>query len=128
MHPGAVRQHAHVGFPADVAGVDAQLADAVFRGHDGQGMVKVNIRHQGAGRAVHQVAHGLGTGHVVHAHPHQVAARGVQGTDLGQGLFHIPGVGVGHGLHPYRVVATHDQPAHGYLARFVHPVSLRLCE
>ena len=107
---GAVRHPAHLVCPANVAGVDAHFVDAVLHGGDGQGVVKVNVRHQGHRAGVHQCANRPGARPVVHRHAHQVAPRRCQPLDLIQGGGHVPGVRVGHGLNGDRGPAA-DQYA-----------------
>ena len=105
----AVRQHPHAVFPADVARIDPQFRDSVFRGSDRQLIVKMDIRHQRNRTAVRQGFHRFRTGLVVHADPHQVAPRVMQRADLRQRGFRVPGIGIGHALHQHRIPAAQLQ-------------------
>ena len=62
MRLDAVRQNTHVLFAADVAGVDAQLMDAVFHRLDGELVIKMDVGDQRNGAGVHQRAHRVGAG------------------------------------------------------------------
>ena len=112
MGAGAVRHPLHIGLAADVAGVDAQLRYAVLHGADGQAVIKMDVRHQGHGAAVHQRAHGFDAVRIIDRHAHDVAARRRQRLDLRQGGRHVPGVGIGHALHGYGRAAAQRQAAH----------------
>ena len=95
----AVRQRAHVGLAADVAGIDAHLGDAVFDGTDGELVVEVDVGHQRHRGCVHQRAHGLGAGLVVDGHAHDVRACVRHAANLRKGGLYVASVGVGHGLN-----------------------------
>ena len=118
------RQFPDVRFAADVAGIDAQLVDAVFRRGNGKAVVEVDIRHQRHGRTVHQRADGAGAILVVHADAHDVAARFRQGANLRKRRLCVARVGVRHGLHPDRVVSAQRQVADANHSRFVHIIHL----
>ena len=118
------RQFPNVRFAADIAGIDAQLVDAVFRRGNGKAVVEMDIRHQRHGRAVHQRADGAGAILVVHADAHDVAARFRQGANLPKRRLCVARVGVRHGLHPDRVVSAQRQVADANHSRFVHIIHL----
>ena len=97
----AVRQSTHVVFPADVAGIDAHLGDAIFHSLDGKPVVEVYVRYQRHWAGVHEGAHIPRAGFVVDGHAHNLRARVCEGANLGNGSPGVAGVGIGHGLHRY---------------------------
>ena len=125
----AVRHHPDTVLPADISRVDPQLRDSVLRGADRQLIVKVDIRHQRHRAPVRQGFHRFRAGLVIHADPHQVAARVMQRADLRQGGFRIPGIGIGHALHQYRVPAAQLQlsdlyfPGHAAFLPFIRSLT-----
>ena len=92
---------------ADVARVDAQAVHA--RPHRGQGQVVIEVDVGDQGQAGSGQERGQRRRRFVvrHGHPHDVAARGAQVLDLGQGRRRVAGVGIGHGLYAYRRPAAH---------------------
>ena len=114
MRLRAVRYHPDTVFPADIPRIDPQLRDSVLRGADCQLIVKVDIRNQRHRAPVRQGFYRFRAGFVIHADPHQVASRVMQRADLRQCGFRVPGVGIGHALHQYRVPAAQLQLADLY--------------
>ena len=72
----------HPLFPADVAGVDADLGRAVFRRADGKTVVKVDIRHQRQRGRGADGAEGLRGLHVRNGQPRDLAPGGSQRANL----------------------------------------------
>lgn len=93
--------------PAQGARVDAELVQGLR--HPGvlaqeEVAVEVEVPHQGDLRPLIQeppldLGHGLRRLLVVHGEAHDLASRPVELQDLGGGGLHVPGGGVGHGLH-----------------------------
>ena len=110
MFPGAGHGHGlHPVFPADVAGVDADLIRPGLDALQSQTIVKVDIDHQRQVDLFLDGPHGLGRRHVRHSHPDDLAPRRSQAADLGHGRRHVAGGGVRHGLDGHR-----SAPAHGH--------------
>ena len=107
----AVRQHAHVLLPANVAGIDAQLVDAVLHRRQRQLVVKVNVGDQRHRAAVHQRAHGFRARLVVHGDADDVRARDRQRADLRERRLHVRRVRIGHRLHGNRRAAADEHAA-----------------
>ncbi len=97
-----VRHQLHLVLPADVAGVDAELVDAVFQRPDGQTVVKMDVCAQGHRALVHQRPHRLHAVLVIHRHPHQLGPGLRQTLNLGQGRLRVLRPRVGHGLNGNR--------------------------
>ena len=110
MFPGAGHGHGlHPVFPADVAGVNADLIRPGLDTLQGQTIVKVNVHHEGQVDLFLDGPHGLGRRHVRHSHPDDLAPRRRQTADLGHGRLYVAGGGVRHGLDGHR-----SAPAHGH--------------
>ena len=115
--PAGFRHFFHVLRTADVAGIDADLVDATLRGHQGQAVVEVDIRHQGQLHLLLDPVNGPGGALVGDGQTDDIAARRLQSPALGHRGLHVPGLGVAHALHRHRRAAAHGQPAHGYRSR-----------
>ena len=95
MFPGAGHGHGlHPVFPADVAGVDADLIRPGLDALQRQTIVKVNVHHQGQVDLFLDGPHGLGRRHVRHSHPDDLAPRRSQAANLGHGRLYVAGGGV----------------------------------
>ena len=111
MRLDTVRQNAHVLFSADVARIDAQLVDTVFHSGQRKLVIKVNIRHQRHGTAVHQRTDSLRACLVVHRDADDIRAGNRQRTDLRERRLHIRRIGIGHGLHGNRRAPADEHAA-----------------
>ena len=108
MFPGAGHGHGlHPVFPADVAGVDADLIRPGLDALQGQAIVKVDIDHQRQVDLFLDGPHGLGRRHVRHSHPDDLAPRRSQAANLGDRRRHVAGGGIGHRLHRHGSAAAH---------------------
>ena len=118
----------HLLLAADVAGVDPYFVYAPRGALQGEAVVKMDIRHKGNVHALLDGGYGHRRGHIRHRQAHDVAARGPQGPDLGNGGFHVPGLCVAHGLHRHRRAATDGKAARAYFSRCVslihYPVTI----
>ena len=114
MGLGAGHHLTHRLFILQVARIDAQLADAILSGLDGQAMVKVNVSHQGDRAFVHQCLYIVCGILIKYRYPHQITAGFCQRLDLGAGRLKIPGIGVGHGLDADRGASADDHCSRFY--------------
>lgn len=109
----------HPLFPADVAGVDADLGRAVFRRADGKAVVKVDIRHQRQRGRGADGAEGLRGLHIRHGQPRDLAPGGSQRADLRKAPVHVGRSRVQHRLDGYRRASAHrDRADHDFFCKF----------
>ena len=105
--PAGLQHLAGLLLAPQVAGVDADGVGPLFQGGQGQAVVEMNIGDEGQRALLLDLAEGRGRLLVRDGQAgHFTAGRG-QPLDLGQGGRHVPGVGVGHGLHHHRGPAAH---------------------
>ena len=93
MRLNAIRQDTHVLFAADVAGVDAQLVNAVFHRLDGELVIEMDIGDQRNGAAVHQ-ARTASAQASLNGYADDVRARDRQRANLGESVFSTSAVSV----------------------------------
>ena len=99
----------HLVWAADIAGIDPQPVQAGIQGGQGQAVIEMNIGDHRQRRASLDLWQGLGRGLVWHGHPDDFATSLGQGPDLGQSGLGVPGIGVGHALHPDGVISAQEQ-------------------
>ena len=107
-----VRHGLHPLLRADVAGVDADGVHAPLRGHQGQAVAEMDVRHQGDVDLFLDLIQGAGRRLIGHGHPDDLAARLLQPEDLGDRGRHIIGLRIAHGLDAHRGAAAHGHRAH----------------
>ena len=99
--------------PADIAGIDSNLAGAAFCSGNGKTVVKMDIRNQGQHAFLADLRKAPGCFHIGHSQTGNLAAGGSQGANLRQRPLYIGGFGIQHGLD-YHIRTTAD----GYIANF----------
>ena len=119
LFPADVRHRFHLLRPADVAGVDAQGVDAPLRAFQRVLIMKVDVRDQGDGDLLPDFVHSLRGRLVGDGDADDLAARRLQGVDLGHGGRHVVGLRVAHGLDGNRGAAAHGHAAHHETLRHV---------
>ena len=102
-----VRHRLHLLLPADIAGVDADGIDPPLCAHQGVFVVKVDVRDQGDGDLLADLVHRFRCRLVRDGHPDDLAARRLQGVDLGHGSRHVVGFRIAHGLDGHWGAAAH---------------------
>ena len=102
---------------ADVARVEAQGVDALVDGLERELVVKVDVGDERHGDLAQYIAEVLGGLHVGHGEPHDIAACGLQGADLGDSRLGIRRLRIRHRLHGDRRTAADRDLADVDLAR-----------
>jgi len=93
-------------FATDVAGVNAQAIDPVFRHFQRDAVVKMDIRHQRHIHLLFNQTKCFGGIHGRHRDAHDVHANPFQRLDLPDRGIDIRGAGIGHRLHGNRRAIT----------------------
>ena len=101
----------HPLFPADVAGVDADLGRAVFRRADGKTVIKVDIRDQRQRGRSADGSERLCRLHIRHSQPRNLAPGGSQRANLCKAGFHVGRPCIQHRLDGHRRAVTHRHRA-----------------
>ena len=125
MHLKAIRQFFDVCFAPNVSGIDANLVNSVFKGADGDLMIKMNIRNQRHRAFVDKRANGLYAKLVIHAHAYDFTTRPKKRVDLSKRLFRVPRIGIGHRLNGNRRASAKGQISDRHFSR-THAFSLPL--
>ena len=111
--------------PADVAGVDADLAGTALCRRNGQLIVKMNIRHKWQGAVLANFSKTPGAFHIRHRQTDDLTARFVELADLIQTPLYIGGLGIEHGLDGHRRTAANGDAAYHYLSCHIfHPLKM----
>ena len=76
----------------------------------------MDVHHQGHVHLLLDPVDGLGRPLIGDGETHDLAAGGTQFLDLLHGSFHVPGLGVAHGLDRDRGAAAQGQAAHADLS------------